>query len=39
MKKSFFLGIAALAVGVVVYTLGNKKEKSGFYPGRAVYKY
>ena len=39
MKKGFLFGIAALAVGVVVYTLGNKKEKPGFYPGKAVYKY
>ena len=39
MKKGFLFGIAALAVGVVVYTLGNKKVKTGFYPGKAVYKY
>lgn len=39
MKKGFLFGIAALAVGVVVYALGNKKVKPGFYPGKAVYKY
>lgn len=39
MKKGFLFGIAALAVGVVVYTLGNKRVKTGFYPGKAVYKY
>lgn len=40
MKKGFLFGIAAVAVGVVVYALGNnKKVKTGFYPGKAVYKY
>lgn len=39
MKKGVLFGIAALAVGVVVFTLGNKKVKPGYYPGKAVYKY
>jgi membrane protein required for beta-lactamase induction len=38
MKKGVLFGIAALAVGVVVYTIGAKKVKGGFYPGKAVYK-
>lgn len=39
MKKGVLLGIAALAVGAVIYTLGGKKGKPGFYPGKGVYNY
>ncbi|SOE22236.1 hypothetical protein SAMN06298216_2684 [Spirosomataceae bacterium TFI 002] len=35
MKKSLLVGLAALAVGAVVVSLGGKKTKpiSNFYPG------
>lgn len=39
MKKGFLWGIAAVAVSAVILSLGNKKEKPGFYPGKGVYKY
>jgi hypothetical protein len=38
MKKGLLLGLAALAVGVVVYSLGTKKEKPTTYPYRQFYK-
>lgn len=38
MKKGILFGLAALAVGVVVYSLGNKKEKPTTYPNRHIYK-
>lgn len=39
MKKGVLFGLAALAVGVVVYTLGGKKEKPSNATSRPIYKW
>jgi hypothetical protein len=38
MKKGILFGLAAIAVGVVLLSLGNKKEKPQESPNRSVYK-
>lgn len=38
MKKGVLFGLAALAVGVVVLSLGNKKDKPSTNPNRSIYK-
>jgi hypothetical protein len=38
MKKGLLFGLAAVAVGVVVYTLGGKKTKPSSATGRPITK-
>lgn len=38
MKKGVLFGLAAVAVGVVVLSLGNKKDKPAQSPYRSIYK-
>jgi hypothetical protein len=38
MKKSLLFGLAALAVGVVVYSLGSKKEKPTYNANHPYFK-
>jgi hypothetical protein len=38
MKKGVLFGLAAVAMGVVVYTIGGKKTKPTTYPQRPIYK-